>query len=280
MFAGLLITALSTLIISTLSCTNTKKQELSQTSIKAADTLKMKNYNPDTLQTLPDSINITVHEIPDSLNDWKETSVPGNYYKDIMLTMQIVDIINPQLKMYLSDYIIPLVKRKDFDRYENYIIVSYEKRGLDLHSREESVEIHILVDYCGITYRFAHDIYDGKYKVAIIDGLPVMFENFKIKGYIKDTPKIYEFRKWRKDFIWLLTCELECEFYFVVKDKCIYFTGYSDWGLNLVWSESELPEIWKSEQVEQAVILHSDSLMEEKDSLAAKQFKEEFDTSY
>lgn len=243
MFAGLLITALSTLIISTLSCTNTNKQESSQTSIKATDTLKMKRYNPDTLQTPPDSITITVHEISDSSNDWKETSVPGNYYKDIMLTMQIVDIINPQLKMYLSDYIIPLVKRKGFDRYENYIIVSYEKHESSLRAGKELAEIHVLVDYCGITYRFAHDIYDGKYKVAIIDSLPVMFENFNIKGYIKDTSKIYEFRKWRKDFIWLLTCELECKFYFFVDSEDIYYTGYHDWGLNLVRSENELPEI-------------------------------------
>lgn len=257
------------LTILTVTCTN---------GHKSADSIKIVSYNSDSVQILQDSIAAIQQEKTDSLEGWEKTS-PNSavYYKDVMLTMPIVDIINPQLRVYLSDYIIPMVKRKGFDRYENFITVNY-RNNKSVSTDNLSAKIAILVDYCGITHTLARKIYEGKYKVAFIDNIPVMFEDFKVKGYIKDSSKIYKFRKWRKDFIWLMSCELETEFYFNVIDGNIYYTGYEDWGLDLIQSESDMPEVWKPEQAEQTDSLTSDSILGESNSTAIEQNIEETDT--
>ena len=260
-----------------LSCTNTHNSPMQNVGIKNADSVNVERCNPDTLLGLLDPTVIHPEE-QDSLNEWKEIdSGLGVYYKDIMLTMPIVDIINPQLKLYLSDYIIPMVKRKGFDRYENFITVNY-RNNKSISTDNLSAKIAILVDYCGMTYDKAHEIYDGKYKVAFIDDIPVMFEDFKIKGFIKDTSKIYGYRRWQKDFILLMSCELETEFYFSVIDGNIYYTGYEDWGLYLVKSESDMPEVWKPEQAEQTDSLTSDSILRESNSTEIEQNIDETDT--
>lgn len=262
----------------TISCTNTTTSKKQQDVIDISNTINSVNNGRDTLLIQQDSILNNRHEEPDSLTGWEEIAPGlGLYYKrDVMLTIPIVDVVNAQLRMYLSDYIVPLVKRKGFDYKKHFIFVSYitDKSAL---IEEESARIDILVDYCGITYRIARDIYEGKYQVAFIDGIPIMFEDFKAKGFIRATSQIFEFRKW-KNFIWLMTCELETNFFFSVVDGDIKYRGYEDWGLNLVRPDSKLPEVWNPEQKMPETDMPSDLVAEDGDSISTKLINEEPDT--
>ena len=251
-----------------ISCANARMTETSHNNSFIEDTLKAENMDSDTFNISQEPFPAVEPERLDSLDGWEAIEPEISlYYKNVMLTLRIVDIINPQLKMYLADYIIPLVKRKGFDESENFIFVSHTGYG----SGKESADIFILVSYCGMTYQLAHDIFDGRYRVAFIDEIPIMFEDFKKEGYIKDTNKIFEFRKWEKDFPWLSICDADTEFYFKNVDGNIHYLGYCAWELRLVKSESDMPEVWKPEQTMRHDKLSTDSISVVNDSSTIEQ---------
>ena len=261
----LIILLLAVMQMAAVSCTNTTKQQpIAESASIESDTLD--TLDADSLvrplsESRLDSVTVIQKEDSDSMDGWIEVEPGlGAYYKDVMLTMPVVEIINPQLKMYLADYIVPMVKDMGFDKYNNFIFVKYVK---NTDSGATTDKIKILVDYCGMMHYIALAIYQGKYQVSFVDGIPVMFENFKNVPFLKKTQKVYEYRRWRKSFTILITCDLESEFYFSVVGQNIHFTGYEDWGLCLVKSESDIPPVWTPEHVVQKDNQPTDSILQE-----------------
>lgn len=161
--------------------------------------------------------------------------------------------------MYLSDYIIPFATRGGFDSFEDFIFVRYE-HGHSASAEKEPDYITILFIKCGMLYDYALKMYEGKYKVAFINDIPVIFDDFKAKGYIKNTTEIYKFRKWRKDFPYLITCEREYPFEFSVIDGNICYIGY-DYGIGMGEHATEVSEAQKPKQTEPTDSLPIDSIL-------------------
>ena len=167
-------------------------------------------------------------------NDIQNSSCQDIHNKVVTLNMEFVVLV-PELRLDFSDYLIPLVKRMNFDDKENFIFVSghYIENDLD-KSEKNNIGIFITLSFCGMRNDYAERIMKKEFQVALLDGVPVIFENFSFDNLISKTDRSFEWRKWRmkNPLNDLMTCDSEAYFELEADgDRIYYWTCLDDFGL-------------------------------------------------
>lgn len=151
-----------------------------------------------------------------------------------ILKVDIVEISNPSLQAFFSDYLLPIVKQLPMNEFRKiYIMVTghpsqkVNKRG----NKMQVLQMDIHVSFCDYNSVLAKAAYQGKVKITFIEGYAIMLRDIDSAKYITDTSEQYEWIRWQDYYIkdaQINMCDMSAEFYLIGIEGKIRYLGYND----------------------------------------------------